>query len=163
MAASMALPPSRSTCAPASDARRCGVAMTPFVTAELSRGYELDRAGLDLKQRRQKARIFAVEVDTHGLVAVDGDPLSIHQLVFGVVLVEVLSPADRAESLDGLDLAGVADENDVEHAIGRRSGRGHAHPTAEVLAVRDDDLHRLEVVGDTVDDDLHRLVLPRQE
>src|SRR5213593_5162853 len=31
MAASIALPPSRSTCAPASLASRCGVAMTPFV------------------------------------------------------------------------------------------------------------------------------------
>src|SRR5947209_20597544 len=110
MAASMALPPSRSTWAPASDASRCGVAMTPFVTAELSRGYELDRAGLDLEQRGQEPRILAVEIDAHVLVAVDGDPLAIHQLVFGIVLVEVLSPADGAEPLDGLDLPGVPDQ-----------------------------------------------------
>src|SRR5712692_6389337 len=150
MAASIALPPSRSTWAPASDASRCGVAMTPFVTAELSRGYELDRAGLDLEQRGQEPRILAVEVDAHVLLTVDRDALAVHELVFRVVLVEVGTPADGAEPLDGLDLPGVADENHVEHAIGGRCGRGHAHPPAEVLAVRDHDLHRLEVVGDTV-------------
>src|SRR6266849_8487607 len=163
MAASIALPPSRSTCAPASDASRCGVAMTPLVTSELSGGDEFDRAGLDLEQRGQKSRVVAVEVDAHVLIAVDGDALAVHELVFGIVLIEVSTPADGAEALDGLDLSGIADEDDVEHAIGRRSRWRHPHSATEVLAVCDDDLHRLEVVRHAVDDHGHRLVLPGQE
>src|SRR5260370_36261117 len=163
MAASMALPPSRSTCAPASEASRCGVAMTPLVTVELSRCDELDRAGLDLEQRGQKSRVFAVEVDAHLLLAVDGDALAVHQLVFGIVLIEVSAPADSAEALDGLDLSGIADEDDVEHAIGPRSRRRHPHSPTEVLAVGEDDLHRLQTVGQAVDDHGHRLVLPGKE
>src|SRR5207245_2779659 len=88
MAASIALPPSRSTCAPASDASLCGVAMTPFVTNELSRC------------------------------------------------------------------------DDIEHAVCRRGGGCHAHSPAEVLAVGDHDLHRLEVVRDPIDHHVHGLVLP---
>src|SRR5260370_25299116 len=123
MAASMALPPSRSTCAPAWDASRCGVAMTPLVTFELSRGDEFDRAGLDLEQRRQKSRVFPVDIDAHVLLAVDGDALAVHQLVFGIVLIEVSTPADGAEALYGLDRSSIAHEEAVEHAIGRRSRR----------------------------------------
>src|SRR5260370_13445784 len=160
MAASMALPPSRCTCAPAWDESRCGVAMTPLVTLELSRCDELDRAGLDLEQRRQKSRVFAVDIDAHVLLAVDGDALAVHQLVFGIVLIEVSTPAYGAEALDGLDLSSIADQDDVEHAIGRRSRRRHPHSATEVLAVGDDDLHCLEVVRHAVDDHGHRLVLP---
>jgi hypothetical protein len=41
---------------------RCGVAITPFVTKKLSGRYELDRARLDLEQRRQEADRLAVDV-----------------------------------------------------------------------------------------------------
>src|SRR5260370_7531479 len=115
MAASMALPPSRSTCAPASDASRCGVAMTPLVTFELSGGDEFDRAGLDLEQRRQKSRVFAVDIDAHVLLAVDGDALAVHQLVFGIVLIQVTTPADAAQPLNGLHLPTTATDNHPEH------------------------------------------------
>src|SRR5438477_9477633 len=160
MAASTALPPSRSTCAPASDASRCGVAITPLVTKELSRGDELDRAGLDLEQRGQKARVLAVEVDTHPILAADRDAFAVHQLVVRVVLVQVSAPADGADAADRLQLPGVADEDDVEDAVGRRSRRCYTHAASEVLAVGDHDLHCLEVVGDAVDHNVHRLVLP---
>src|SRR5260370_19915686 len=119
--------------------------MTPLVTFELSRGDEFDRAGLDLEQRRQKSRVFPVDIDAHVLLAVDGDALAVHQLVFGIVLIEVSAPADGAEALNGLDLSGIADEDDVEDTISWRSRRRHPHSAPEVLAVRDDDLHCLEV------------------
>src|SRR5216683_8073577 len=168
MAASMALPPSRSTCAPASEASRCGVAMTPFVTEklsrrQLSRRYELDRPRLNLEECRQKARILAVEVDADLLGRGHRYALPVHELDLRVVLVHVRARSDGANTPDGLELAGVADEDHVEHAIGRRGGRRHPHAPSEVLAVRDHDLLCLEVVSDAVDHHVHRLVFPGEQ
>src|SRR5712692_74031 len=159
----MALPPSRRTCAPASEASRCGVAITPLVTPELSRGDELDRPRLDLEESRQEARVFAVEVDAYLLRRSHRDALAVHELDFRVVLVHMRAAANRANASNRLELAGVADENHVENTVSRRSCRRHAHAAAEVLAVGDDDLLGFEVVGHAVDDDVHRLVLPGQE
>src|SRR5260370_42187041 len=150
MAASMALPPSRSTCAPTSEASRCGVQITPRVISELSRRDELDRPGLNLEQRRQESRILAVEINPDLLRRCDRYELAVHELDLRVVLVHVCAGSDSADAADGLELAGVADKDHVEHAVGRRGGRRHAHATPEVLTVGDHDLLRFDVVSDAV-------------
>src|SRR5260370_42670110 len=88
--------PWRRICAPASEASRCGVQITPLVISELSRGDELDRPGLDLEQSRQEARIFAGEVDAHFLWRSHGDAFAVHELHLRVGLVHVRSGADGA-------------------------------------------------------------------
>src|SRR5260370_2920803 len=136
----MALPPSRSTCAPASEASRCGVATPPLVNPELSGRDELDRARLELGQRRQESRILTVEGDPDLLRRSHRYALAVHELGLRVVLVHVRAGADSADAPYGLELAGVADEDHVEHAVGRRGGRRHAHATPETLAVGAHDL-----------------------
>src|SRR5260370_3503835 len=163
MAGSMALPPSRSTCVPASEATRCGVQMPALVMTELSRRDELDRPGLNLEEGRQNTGILAVEVDADRLWRSHRYALAVHELDLRVVLVHVRAAADGANATNRLELAGVADEDHVEDAVGRRSCRRHTHAAAEVLAVGDDDLLRLEVMGDAVDDHVHWFVLPGQE
>src|SRR5260370_3072646 len=119
MAASTALPPSRRTCAPASEASRCGVAITPRVTPELSRRDELDRARLNLEQRRQESRILAVEVDPDLLRRCDRYALAVHELDLRVVLVHVRAGSDGADAPDGLGLAGVAVEDTAHPPVAR--------------------------------------------
>src|ERR1700716_2250396 len=115
----MALPPSRRISAPTSDAALWGVAMTPFVTKRLSRGYELDRPRLDFEQGRQESNGLAVEVETDLLRRGDGDPLPVQQLDFRVAVVEVLTGQEIVDSSHGFDLAGILDQNHIEHTVGR--------------------------------------------
>src|SRR4029077_9571054 len=129
----------------------------------LSRRDELDRPRLDLEQRREQAGFLAVEVDAHLLRRSHGYPLAVHELVVGVVLVQMGTVLDGPYASDGLDLAGIADEDHVKDTVGRRRGRRHAHAAAEVLAVGDYDLHGLEVMSNSVDDHIHRFVLPAHQ
>src|SRR5215467_16224527 len=107
MAASIALPPSRSTCAPASLASRCGLAITPRVRT--SSGYragrqEFDRSRLDLEQRRHHAGVLAIDVDPHFFRRRDLDALAVKDGDLRVVIVEMLALADLAQAAQGLDL-----------------------------------------------------------
>src|SRR6202521_1167355 len=119
MAASIALPPSRSTCAPTSDAMRCGVAIHPRGTQELSGRYELDRARLDFEQRGQESDRLAVDVKPDLYRRTDRDPLPVHQLDLGVVLVQVFSLAEVVHAAHRFDLARILDQDHVEHPVGR--------------------------------------------
>src|SRR3989442_1035536 len=127
MAASIAFPPSRRICAPTSLAVWCGVAMSPLVTsfapcarpAALAGRYELDRAGLNLEQRGKETDRLAVEVDANLGGRCDGDALAIHELHFGIRLIQMLSTADVVHAAHGLDLAGVLDQDHIEYAVGR--------------------------------------------
>src|SRR6202051_5128328 len=120
MAASIALPPSRSTCAPTSDAIRCGVAMTPLVTQELSRRYELDRTRLNLEKCGKKSNRLAVDVKANLHGRCDRDPLAVEQLDLGVALVKVLALPEVVHSPHRFDLARVLDQDHVEHPVGGR-------------------------------------------
>src|SRR5260370_9828996 len=137
--------------------------MTRVVMTELSRRDELDRPGLNLEEGGKKTGILAVEVDADLLCRSHRYALAVHELDLRVVLVHVRAAADRANATNRLGLAGVADEDHVEDALGRRSCWRHTHAAAEVLAVGDDDLLRLEVMGDAVDDHVHRFVRPGQQ
>src|SRR5882672_1032189 len=130
----------------------------------LSRRDELDRARLDLEEGRQESDVLAVEVDAHPLRRRDRDPLAIHKLDFRVAIVEVFAFQEVVDAPHGFDLAGILDDDHVEHPIGRRCGRRHLHPAAEELTVRDHDLLSVrELMRGAVDDHRHRLVLVRQQ
>src|SRR5439155_18357922 len=167
----MALPPSGGTCAPASLASRWGVAMTPFVMpsryrvpapgpCQLTRGDELDRAWLDLEQRRQESDSLPVDVDAYLHRRRHRNALAVQQLDLGVGLIQVLAGTEIVHAAHRLDLAGVLDENHIEYAVGGRRGGRHLHSAAEKLVVGNDHLVSLwQLMRDVVDVHGHRLVL----
>src|SRR5260370_14127578 len=134
--------------------------MTRVVMTELSRRDELDRPGLNLEGGGKKTGIVAVEVDADLLCRSHRYALAVHELDLRVVLVHVRAAADRANATNRLELAGVADEDHVEDAVGRRSCWRHTHAAAEVLAVGDDDLLPLEGMVDAAYATLHRFLFP---
>src|SRR6201988_1186457 len=112
MAASWAFPPSPRTSAPASLPSRCGLAITPAVKTRSgyrARGQKLDGAGLDLEQRRQHARVFAVDVDTPRPGRPDLNAVAVHDGDLRVVVVQVPALADQGQAAQRFDLAAVAD------------------------------------------------------
>src|SRR5439155_19938154 len=167
----MALPPSRSTCAPASLASRWGVAMTPFVMpsgyrvpapgpCQLTRGDELDRAWLDLEQRRQESDSLPVDVDAHLHRRRHRNALAVQQLDLRVGLIQVLAGTEIVHAAHRLDLAGVLDEDHIEDAVGGSRGGRRLHAAAEELDLRAHHLLTLwPVVRAVVAVHGHRLVL----
>src|SRR5207247_5014853 len=122
--------------------------MSPLVTsfapcarpAALAGRYELDRAGLNLEQRGKETNVLAVHVDAYLLRRCHRDPLTVHELNFGIGVVQVLAVEEVVDATRGLDLARILDQDHVEHAVGWRSRRSHLHAAAEKLTVGDDDL-----------------------
>src|SRR5207247_6581943 len=102
--------------------------MSPLVTslapcarpAALAGRYELDRAGLNLEQRGKETDRLAVEIDANLGGRCDGDALAIHELHFGIRLIQMLAAEDVVHAAHGLDLASVLDQGYVEDAISRR-------------------------------------------